>query len=77
MPMALGGVTFRTKAGNAHAGNVRLGGGGRLCGRSHRAADALAARLRVQQTGGYAIWGRDTDHIEKGFVFGGMPARNR
>ena len=21
-------------------------------------------------------WGRDTDHIEKGFVFGGMPARN-
>jgi 2-methylcitrate dehydratase PrpD len=29
-----------------------------------------------QQTGGYAIWGRDTDHIEKGFVFGGMPARN-
>jgi 2-methylcitrate dehydratase PrpD len=22
------------------------------------------------------VWGRDTDHIEKGFVFGGMPARN-
>ena len=29
-----------------------------------------------QQAGGYAVWGRDTDHIEKGFVFGGMPARN-
>jgi 2-methylcitrate dehydratase PrpD len=29
-----------------------------------------------QQTGGYAIWERDTDHIEKGFVFAGMPARN-
>jgi 2-methylcitrate dehydratase PrpD len=29
-----------------------------------------------QQASGYAIWGRDTDHIEKGFVFGGMPARN-
>jgi len=29
-----------------------------------------------QQAGGYAIWGRDTDHIEKGFVFAGMPARN-
>jgi hypothetical protein len=28
-----------------------------------------------QQTGGYAIWERDTDHIEKGFVFAGMPAR--
>jgi 2-methylcitrate dehydratase PrpD len=22
------------------------------------------------------VWGRDTDHIEKAFVFGGMPARN-
>ncbi|OFW14735.1 MAG: MmgE/PrpD family protein [Acidobacteria bacterium RIFCSPLOWO2_12_FULL_67_14] len=29
-----------------------------------------------QQASGYAVWGRDTDHIEKGFVFGGMPARN-
>ena len=29
-----------------------------------------------QQAAGYAVWGRDTDHIEKGFVFGGMPARN-
>jgi 2-methylcitrate dehydratase PrpD len=29
-----------------------------------------------QQAGGYAVWGRDTDHIEKAFVFGGMPARN-
>ena len=29
-----------------------------------------------QQAGGYAIWERDTDHIEKGFVFAGMPARN-
>ena len=29
-----------------------------------------------QQAAGYAVWGRDTDHIEKGFVFGGMPARS-
>jgi 2-methylcitrate dehydratase PrpD len=29
-----------------------------------------------QQTSGYAVWGRDTDHMEKAFVFGGMPARN-
>jgi 2-methylcitrate dehydratase PrpD len=29
-----------------------------------------------QQASGYAVWGRDTDHIEKAFVFGGMPARN-
>jgi 2-methylcitrate dehydratase PrpD len=30
----------------------------------------------AQQSSGYIIWRRDVDHIEKGFVFGGMPARN-
>ena len=30
----------------------------------------------AQQASGYQAWGRDNDHIEKGFVFGGMPARN-
>jgi 2-methylcitrate dehydratase PrpD len=30
----------------------------------------------AQQSSGIAAWGRDTDHIEKAFVFGGMPARN-
>jgi 2-methylcitrate dehydratase PrpD len=29
-----------------------------------------------QQSSGIAVWGRDTDHIEKAFVFGGMPARS-
>src|SRR5262245_2742392 len=29
-----------------------------------------------QQTSGLASWQRDTDHIEKAFDFGGMPARN-
>jgi len=29
-----------------------------------------------QQSSGIAAWGRDKDHIEKAFVFGGMPARN-
>src|SRR5437867_5609929 len=29
----------------------------------------------AQQSSGVAAWDRDTDHIEKGFVFGGMPAR--
>jgi len=28
-----------------------------------------------QQSSGIAAWTRDTDHIEKGFAFGGMPAR--
>ncbi len=30
----------------------------------------------AQQASGIAAWQRDTQHIEKAFVFGGMPARN-
>ena len=30
----------------------------------------------AQEASGIASWQRDTDHIEKGFVFAGMPARN-
>jgi 2-methylcitrate dehydratase PrpD len=30
----------------------------------------------AQQSSGIAAWRRDTDHIEKAFVFGGMPARS-
>ena len=30
----------------------------------------------AQQASGIASWARDPDHIEKAFVFGGMPARN-
>jgi len=29
-----------------------------------------------QQSSGIYAWGRDTDHIEKAFVFAGMPAKN-
>ncbi len=30
----------------------------------------------AQQASGIKAWQRDTDHIEKAFVFAGMPARN-
>src|SRR5215468_6958951 len=30
----------------------------------------------AQQSSGIVAWRRDTDHIEKAFVFGGMPGRN-
>ncbi len=30
----------------------------------------------AQQSSGIAAWDRDSDHIEKGFAFGGMPARS-
>ena len=77
--MALGGITFRNDSRlstHAYAGNFG----------SAAAAGCIAALpahqmqwlldYATQQASGYAIWARDTDHIEKGFVFGGMPARN-
>jgi len=79
MTMALGGPAFRDatrRSTHAFAGTFG----------SAAAAGAMAGlgaqQMRwlldyaSQQAGGYAVWGRDTDHIEKGFVFGGMPARN-
>ena len=79
LTMALGGMTFRDesrRSTHAFAGNFG----------SAAAAGCVAAltaeQMRwlldyaSQQASGYAIWARDTDHIEKGFVFGGMPARN-
>ncbi|MGH9787060.1 MAG: MmgE/PrpD family protein, partial [Terriglobia bacterium] len=46
------------------------------------AASLTAQQMRwmldytAQQSSGIAAWQRDTDHIEKAFVFGGMPARS-
>jgi 2-methylcitrate dehydratase PrpD len=46
------------------------------------AANLSAKQMRwllsytAQQASGLASWQRDTDHIEKAFDFGGMPARN-
>lgn len=79
LTMALGGPTFRAesrRSTHAFAGNYG----------SAAAAGCLAMlsaqQMRwlldyaSQQASGYGIWRRDTNHIEKGFVFGGMPARN-
>jgi 2-methylcitrate dehydratase PrpD len=77
--MALGGATFRDesrRSTHAFAGNF---GSAAAAG---CVAGLTAQQMRwlldyaSQQASGYAVWGRDTDHIEKGFVFGGMPARN-
>jgi len=79
LTMALGGMTFRNesrRSTHAFAGNF---GSAAAAG---CVAGLTAEQMRwlldyaSQQAAGYAIWARDTDHIEKGFVFGGMPARN-
>lgn len=36
----------------------------------------FALDYAAQQSSGILAWRRDSDHIEKAFVFGGMPARN-
>jgi 2-methylcitrate dehydratase PrpD len=79
LTMALGGVEFRNatrRSTHAFAGTFG----------SAAAAGCVAAltaeQMRwlldyaSQQAAGYQVWGRDTDHIEKAFVFGGMPARS-
>jgi 2-methylcitrate dehydratase PrpD len=79
LTMALGGQTFRDetrRSTHAFAGNFgSAAASGCVAGFSAQQMRWLLD-YASQQTGGYAIWGRDTDHIEKGFVFGGMPARN-
>ena len=78
MTMALGGIAFRTdtrRSTHAFAGTF----GAAAAAGSVAALDARQMRWLLdyasQQAAGYAVWGRDTEHVEKAFVFGGMPAR--
>ncbi len=78
LTMALGGVAFRDESRRStHA----LAGVFGSAAAAACVAGLTAPQMRwvldyaSQQASGYAVWGRDTDHIEKGFVFGGMPAR--
>jgi 2-methylcitrate dehydratase PrpD len=77
--MALGGATFRDesrRSTHAFAGTFgSAAAAGCIAGLTEQQMRWLLD-YASQQAGGYAVWGRDTDHIEKGFVFGGMPARN-
>jgi len=79
LTMALDAIAFRNdsrRSTHAFAGNF---GSAAAAG---CVAGLTAQQMRwlldyaSQQAAGYAIWERDTDHIEKGFVFAGMPARN-
>jgi len=78
LTMALGGVAFRNetrRSTHAFAGTF----GAAAAAGCAAALDAREMRWLLdyasQQTAGYAVWGRDSEHIEKAFVFGGMPAR--
>jgi 2-methylcitrate dehydratase PrpD len=79
MTMALGGIAFRDESRRSTHAFAGTFGSAAAAG---CVAGLTAPQMRwlidyaSQQAGGYAVWGRDTDHIEKAFVFGGMPARN-
>jgi 2-methylcitrate dehydratase PrpD len=77
--MALGGVKFRTESHRSTHSIAGTFGASAAAGCVAR-LDAQQMRwlldYAAQQASGFAAWQRDTDHIEKGFVFAGMPARN-
>jgi 2-methylcitrate dehydratase PrpD len=75
-------IALRPGIFETHKSTHSIGG---IFGASAAAASAAsltAQQMRwlldytAQQSSGIAAWDRDTDHIEKGFVFGGMPARS-
>jgi 2-methylcitrate dehydratase PrpD len=77
--MALGGVAFGNESHKSSHAIVGVFG---AAAAAACAAGLDAQQMRwvldytAQQASGIAAWQRDTDHIEKAFVFGGMPARN-
>jgi 2-methylcitrate dehydratase PrpD len=79
LTMALGGPTFREESRRSTHAIAGTFGSAAAAG---SVAGLTAQQMRwlldyaSQQASGYAVWGRDIDHIEKAFVFGGMPARN-
>lgn len=79
LTIALGAIDFRNdtrRSTHSFAGNFgSAAAAGCMAGLTAQQMRWLLD-YASQQTGGYAIWERDTDHIEKGFVFAGMPARN-
>jgi 2-methylcitrate dehydratase PrpD len=78
LTMALGGVTFRNESRRSTHAFAGTFGAAAAAGCVLELGEREMRWLldyASQQTAGYAVWGRDTEHIEKAFVFGGMPAR--
>jgi 2-methylcitrate dehydratase PrpD len=74
-------ITLRPGVFDTHKSTHSIGG---IFGAAAAAASAASLNPQqmrwvidytAQQSSGIAAWNRDTDHIEKGFAFGGMPAR--
>jgi 2-methylcitrate dehydratase PrpD len=77
--MAMGGPTFSYES---HKSSHSIGGVFGAAAAAACTANLSEQQMRwvldytAQQSSGIAAWGRDVDHIEKAFVFAGMPARS-
>ena len=77
--MTLGGQEYRVET---HRATHSIAGNFGSAAAAGCAAGLNAQQMRwlldyaSQESSGIAAWQRDTDHIEKGFVFAGGPARN-
>ena len=77
--MTMGGRDLHS---SGHRSTYSIAGGFGSAAAAGCAANLNARQMRwlldyaAQQASGIAAWQRDTDHIEKAFVFAGMPARS-
>src|SRR5579863_4915745 len=75
-------ITLRPGVSATHKSTHSIAGAFGAAAAAGCAAKLNAQQMRwlldytSQQSSCIAAWDRDTDHIEKGFVFGGMPARS-
>jgi 2-methylcitrate dehydratase PrpD len=77
--MALGGAAFQSETHRStHAIAGIFGASAAAASVANLSAQQMRWTLDYadQQASGLASWQRGTDHIEKAFVFGGMPARS-
>src|SRR5882724_8204792 len=77
--MAMGGAAFSYESSFAtHSIAGTFGAAAAACCAAGLDAQQMrwALDYTAQQSSGFIAWRRDTDHIEKAFVFAGMPARN-
>ncbi len=78
LSLALGAAEFRRVGHLTHAFGPTFGAAAACAALAHLDADRVRHVLSyaAQQASGLSTYMRDTQHIEKAFVFGGMPARN-
>ena len=75
-------ITLRPGLTNSHKSTHSIAGLFGAAAAASSAASLTPQQMRwmldytAQQCSGIASWYRDLDHIEKGFTYGGMPARN-